>query len=283
MNSFRTTRVNPLMRHLLYSISLIAIVLLSSCSGQKRIVYFQDIQPGAQDTIQDTVLIRLKVSDKVNIHVSARDPEISNLFSLYSSGSNITNTSATSKSGYTIDSQGDITFPILGKLHVVGMTREELTEYIVAQLEDRQLVKDPVVTVEFENLSITVLGDANTCKRMYINKDYYTLLDAMADMGDLQITGVRENVKVLRNDNGIVTAYNVDLTSAQDIYASPVYYLQQNDVIYVAPNKKKTRGYYDNATMLVTPTFWTGIVSSALSLTSVIIALTRTTVPASQK
>jgi len=109
------------------------------------------------------------------------------------------------------------------------------------------------------------------------------LLDAMADMGDLQITGVRENVKVLRNDNGIVTAYNVDLTSAQDIYASPVYYLQQNDVIYVAPNKKKTRGYYDNATMLITPTFWTGIVSSALSLTSVIIALTRTTVPASQK
>ena len=97
----------------------------------------------------------------------------------------------------------------------------------------------------------------------------------MADMGDLQITGVRETVKVLRNENGVVTAYNVNLCSAQDIYSSPVYYLQQNDIIYVAPNNKKTRGYYDNATMLITPTFWTGIVSTVLSLTSVIIALTK--------
>jgi len=261
------------MKHLLYSISLVAIILLASCSGQKRIVYFQDLPAGEKDTIQDTVLIRLQVSDKVNILVSARDPEISNLFSLYKTTNGTTN--ANQKSGYTIDSQGDITFPILGKLHVAGMTREELTEYLVTQLEQRQLVKDPVVTVEFENLCVSVLGDAGMNKRLYINKDYYTLLDAMADMGDLQITGVRETVKVLRNDNGIVTAYNVNLTSAQDVYSSPAYYLQQNDVIYIAPNKKKSRGYYDNATMLVTPTFWTGIVSSALSLTSVIIAITR--------
>lgn len=261
------------MKRLLYYFSLVAVLVLASCSGQKRIVYFQDLQAGEQDTIQDTVLIRLQVSDKVNIHVSARDPEISNLFSLYKTANGAQNT--TQKSGYTIDSQGDITFPILGRIHVAGMTREELTEYLVRQLEERQLVKDPVVTVEFENLCVSVLGDANMSKRIYINKDYYTLLDAMADMGDLEITGVRETVRVLRNDNGVVTAYNVNLCSAQDVYSSPVYYLQQNDVIYIAPNKKKTRGYYDNATMLVTPTFWTGIVSSALSLTSVIIALTK--------
>lgn len=262
------------MNRLFYAISLVVVVLLASCSGQKRIVYFQDLPAGGQDTIQDTVLIRLQVSDKVNIHVSARDPEISNLFSLYTTGNNVVSTNV--KSGYTIDSHGDITFPILGKIHVEGLTREELTEYLVSLLEERQLVRDPVVTVEFENLCVTVLGDANTSKRIFINKDYYTLLDAMADMGDLQITGVRETVKVLRNNGGVVTAYNVNLCSAQEVYESPVYYLQQNDVIYIAPNKKKTRGYYDNATMLVTPTFWTGIVSSALSLTSVIIALTRT-------
>lgn len=263
------------MNRLLYSFSLVMIILLASCSGQKRIVYFQDMQAGDRDTIQDTVLIRLQVSDKVNIHVSARDPEISNLFSLYKTTNG--SQSASQKSGYTIDSHGDINFPILGKIHVEGMSREELTEFLVSQLEERQLVKDPVVTVEFENLSVTVIGDTKNSQRLYINKDYYTLLDAMADIGDLEITGVRETVKVLRNDNGVVTAYNVNLCSAQDVYASPVYYLQQNDVIYVAPNKKKTRGYYDNATMLITPTFWTGIVSSALSLTSVIIALTRTT------
>ncbi len=261
------------MKRLVYFFSIITIVLLASCTGQKRIVYFQDLEAGECDTIQDTLLIRLQVSDKVNIHVSARDPEISNLFSLYSTSAHTTNNST--KSGYTIDAQGYITFPILGKIHVAGMTREELTEYMVTLLEERQLVKDPVVTVEFENLSVSVLGDASQSKRLMINKDYYTLLDAMADMGDLQITGVRETVKVLRNNNGVVTAYNVNLCSAKDIYASPVYYLQQNDVIYIAPNNKKSRGFYDNATMLITPTFWTGLVSSALSLTSVIIALTK--------
>lgn len=268
------------MKRLFYFLSLVIVMTLASCTGQKRIVYFQDLPAGAKDTIQDTVLIRLQVSDKVNILVSARDPEISNLFSLYhTTGGNM---NAAAKSAYTIDSQGNITFPILGKIHVAGMTREELTEYIVQLLEERQLVKEPVVTVEFENLCVSVLGDATTSKRIFINKDYYTLLDAMADMNDLQITGVRETVKVLRNNDGVVTAYNVNLCSAQDIYSSPVYYLQQNDVIYIAPNNKKSRGFYDNATMLITPTFWTGIVSSALSLTSVIIALTRTQTPTSK-
>jgi len=261
------------MNRLFYYFSIVLVICLASCTGQKRIVYFQDMPAGAKDTIQDTMLIRLQVSDKVNIHVSARDPEISNLFSLYSTGSNYSGT--TTKSGYTIDSEGCITFPIIGRIHVAGMSREELTAYLVSILEERQLVKDPVVTVEFENLCVTVLGDANASKRIFINKDYYTLLDAMADMGDLQITGVRETVKVLRNDNGVVTAYNVNLCSAQDIYSSPVYYLQQNDVIYIAPNNKKSRGYYDNASLIVSPSFWMGLVTSSLSITSVVIALTR--------
>jgi len=261
------------MKRLFYFLSLLVAIMMASCNGQKRVVYFQDMPAGAQDTIQDTVLIRLQVSDKVNIHVSARDPEISNLFSLYQTTGNLQSTTA--KSCYTIDSHGCITFPVLGKLHVAGMSREELTEYLVSLLEERQLVKDPVVTVEFENLCVTVLGDVTTSQRISINKDYYTLLDAIADMGDLQITGVRENVKVLRNNNGVVTSYTVNLCSAEDIYASPVYYLQQNDVIYVAPNRKNTRGYYDNASLLVNPGFWTGILSSALSLTTVVVTLTK--------
>lgn len=265
------------MNRIFYLLSLTVVILLASCNGQKRIVYFQDMPTGTQDTIQDTVLIRLQVSDKVNIHVAARDAAISNLFNISSMGNS---TASAGSSSYVIDSHGDITFPVLGKIHIVGMTREELTEHLVKILEERQLIKDPVVTVEFNDLSVIVLGEASSCQKLYITKDYYTLLDAMADMGDLQISGVRETVKILRNDNGVVTAYNVDLTSAQDIFASPVYYLQQNDVIYIAPNKKKSRGYYDNATMLISPSFWLGLVSSGLSLSSVIIALTRTNQPA---
>lgn len=260
------------MKRLLLAISAVLMILLASCDSQKRVLYFQDLPPGAKDTIQDTLLIRLQVSDKVKIYVSARDPEISELFVLNSgtkSSSNAANL------GYTLDSNGDITFPVLGKIHVAGMTREELTEYLVTTLEERQLVKDPVVTVEFDNLSVLVLGDASSSTRLPINKDYYTLLDAMTDMGDLQLSGVRETVKILRNDNGVVTAYNVNLNSAEDIYSSPVYYLQQNDVIYIAPNPKHTRDYYQNANMLVSPSFWIGLVSSGFSFTTLIIALTK--------
>ena len=262
------------MKRLLLAISAVLMIVLASCDSQKRVLYFQDLPPGAKDTIQDTLLIRLQVSDNVNIHVSARDPEISELFNTRSAGS--TTAGGASKSGYTIDSNGDINFPVLGKIHVVGMTREELTDYMTNLLEERQLVRDPVVTVEFGNLSVLVLGDASSSTRLPINKDYYTILDAMTDMGDLQLTGVRETVKVLRNDNGVVTAYNVDLRSAKDIYSSPVYYLQQNDVIYIAPNPKHTRGYYQNASLLVTPSFWTSLVSTGFSFATMIIALTNT-------
>lgn len=247
--------------------------MLASCDSQKRVLYFQDLPPGAKDTIQDTILIRLQVSDNVSIRVTARDPEISELFNTGSTGG--ASAGGGTGSGYTIDSNGDINFPVLGKIHIAGMTREELTEYMTNLLEERQLVRNPVVTVEFGNLSILVLGDASSSTRLPINKDYYTLLDAMTDMGDLQLSGVRETVKVLRNDNGVVTAYNVNLCSAKDIYSSPVYYLQQNDVIYVAPNPKHTRNYYQNANLLVSPSFWTGLVSTAFSFSTFIIALTK--------
>lgn len=258
------------MKRFVFLFALVVAVLFAACDSQKRVLYFQDLPPGASDTIQDTLLIRLQVSDNVNIHVAARDPEISDLFN--SGGGK---SSGAGSSGYTIDSNGDINYPVLGKLHVVGMTREELTEYITRLLAERQLVRDPVVTVEFGNLSVLVLGDAASSTRLHINKDYYTLLDAMTDMGDLQLLGVRETVKVLRNNNGIVTAYNVNLTSAKDIYSSPVYYLQQNDVIYVAPNPKHTRNYYQNASLLVTPSFWTSVVSTGFSFATMIIALTK--------
>ena len=191
------------MKRLIYFCWLVMIILLASCSGQKRIIYFQDLAAGQQDTIQDTMLIRLKVSDKVNIHVSARDPEISNLFNTNNSGGAASGTI----SGYTIDSKGCINFPVLGRIYVEGMTREELTEYLITTLEQRQLVKDPIVTVEFENLSVSVLGDASQSKRLMINKDYYTILDAMADMGDLQVTGVRETVKVLSQQSSSPERY----------------------------------------------------------------------------
>lgn len=247
-------------------IGLIGIIM-ASCTMQKQVVYFQDMPAGTQDTIQDTLLIRLQAGDKVDIRVSARDPEISSLFNLYG------NTTSDKESGYTLDSHGDIMFPILGRIHVAGMGREELRDFITKELSDKQLVKDPVVTVAFNNLSVTVLGDAGSPSRVMIDKDYYTILDAMADFGDLKITGERRDVKVLRNTNGIIMAYEIDLTSAQSLYHSPAYFLQQNDVIYIHPNKKSTRQSTDNGSIAANPTFWISLVSSTLSLTTTTVLL----------
>ena len=136
-------------------------------------------------------------------------------------------------SGYTINKDGDIDFPVLGHIHVAGMTREEIASYIKKELISKNLVKDPVVTVEFMNLTVSVLGEVANPGRFNIDKDKLTLLDALSMAGDLTVYGKRENVLVQREENGKKTLYQVNLNSGYDLYASPVYYLQQNDIVYV--------------------------------------------------
>ena len=135
-----------------------------------------------------------------------------------------------------MDSKGDIDFPVLGKLHVQDMTREEVAVYIKKELQSHDLIKDPVVTVEFMNLSVNVMGEVNRPGRYNIDKDHLTILDALSQAGDLTIYGKREKVLVLRNENGKQRVYGINLCSADHLYSSPVYYLQQNDVVYVEPN-----------------------------------------------
>ena len=117
---------------------------------------------------------------------------------------------------------------MLGHIHVAGMTRGEIAAYIKGELVSKNLVKDPVVTVEFMNLTVSVLGEVANPGRFNIDKDRLTLLDALSMAGDLTVYGKRENVLVQREENGKKTLYRVNLNSGYDLYASPVYYLQQN-------------------------------------------------------
>ncbi len=167
-------------------------------------------------------------------------------------------------------------FPVLGKLHIGGMRREQVATYITEELVSRDLVKDPVVTVEFGNTGISVIGEVASPGRYEFNKDRVTIIDALAMAGDLTQNGQRENVMVLRElDNGNQQAYRIDLTDATQLASSPVFYLQQNDVIYVEPNDKKKRETTPNGNTPYTPSFWVSMGSFAVTIATLVITLTR--------
>lgn len=254
--------------------------LLSSCRSPKEVVYFTDLQVGQSQELAAIKPVKLQPNDKITIIVSTSDARLNALFNLaysqntiHAGGASGANTSGAISSGsgnnvapYTVDSQGDINFPVLGKLHVAGMTREEVAEYVRRELISRDLAKNPIVTVEYLNLAVSVLGDVGSPGRQFINSDNYTILDAIAAAGDINITGKRDQVKVLREEGGMQKMYEIDLNSGKDITRSPVYYLRQNDVIYVEPNSTKARTSTPNANAALTPSFWISLVSFALTL-----------------
>ena len=226
------------------------LAMLSSCSVPKDIAYFQDFNPGKSIVVQNPVEIKFKADDEITILVSSDRPELAAQFSL-SSGQG-------GGSRYTIDSEGCIRFPMLGKIHVAGLNRQELQETIRDQIMEKGLIRDPIVTVDYSNMYVIVLGAAGT-GRVQIDRDKFTILDAIGSQGDLNINGLRTNVKVIRENYGKKTVYEVNLCSAEDLYASPVYYLQQNDVIYVEMNKKEKRNATVMGNSTVQPSFWIGL------------------------
>ena len=237
----------------------VVVAMLSSCSVPKDIAYFQDFNPGKSIVVQNPVEIKFKADDEITIMVSSDKKELAEQFSLSSNGN-----SGNEGSRYTIDSEGCIRFPMLGKIHVAGLNRQELQETIREQIMEKGLIRDPIVTVDYSNMYVIILGAAGT-GRVQIDRDKFTILDAIGSQGDLNINGLRTNVKVIRENYGKKTVYEVNLCSAEDLYASPVYYLQQNDVIYVEMNKKEKRNATVMGNSTVQPSFWMGLATFIVS------------------
>lgn len=266
----------------LFSIAFIvtSLVTLVSCGSSKQVVYFQDLKPGETEIkLPEVKAITVRPEDKISIIVNSRDPQLTDLFnlpyvsrqlgqSLRTNGVTVSNNQGIS--AYTVDANGEIDFPVLGKMYVAGMKREEIAEYIKSELIKENLVKDPVVTVEFANLCISVLGEVNAPGRFSIDRDRLTILDALSMAGDLTIYGNRSKVLVLRQEGDVQRVYGLNLTSGEHIYTSPAYYLQQNDVVYVEPNAVKARQSTVNGNNVRSTSFW---ISLASLLTSVAILI----------
>ncbi|MBD5305908.1 MAG: polysaccharide export protein [Bacteroides sp.] len=255
-------------------------LLVSSCSSSKDISYFQDLTPGKENVLPLLTPIKLQPDDKITIIVSTSDARLNSLYNLPVAETRLNNFDSTGKSTatysgnitpYIIDSHGDINFPVLGKLHIAGMNREEVAEYIRRELISRDLAKNPIVTVDYLNLSVSVMGEVTNPGLYNFDSDNFTILEALSAAGDLTIYGKRNNVRVLREDNGMQKVYEVDLNSGDKITQSPVYYLKQNDVIYVEPNSTKARMSTPNGNSVLTPTFWISIASFATTIAVLIV------------
>lgn len=257
---------------------LLSVSLFASCASTSRIAYLQDASEYSdRGVFVSDSKIRIQPKDQISIIVNSQDPELSLLFNLPYSGQRIGASVASSIGytqgvcGYTVDSEGYIDFPVIGKVKIAGLTREEVACKIKQTLKDTNQLQESVVTVDYMNLAISVLGEVAKPGRYNIDRDDITILDALSRAGDLTIFGVRNNVLVIRNENEQEKIYSVDLSSTYDLFSSPVYHLRQNDVVYVQPNSKKAGESTVNGNNVRSASFWISISSLAASVATVVI------------
>lgn len=263
------------------SVLLFFIVLFfASCAEVKNISYFQKLEPTAASAKQRNVYAnyeaRIKINDFLTITVVSSEPEASKMYNLVmpqvANASTMTNLqSEPSLQNYLVDIEGNINFPVFGKMHVAGLTRNEVTTMIQNKLSTAFTKEIPIVTVRFTNYAVNILGEVQRPGKFETNSDRMTIFEGLAMAGDLTIYGKRENVKVLRDKvDGTREYITVNLNDKNIIY-SPAYYLEQNDVVYVEPNKSMSRSSKYGAA----EQFGISSLSILLTLTSLIYTVVR--------
>ncbi|WP_192922529.1 polysaccharide biosynthesis/export family protein [Sphingobacterium bovisgrunnientis] len=239
-------------RYILYIILIVSLTILS-CASRKDLVYFQQYDSIALVSNYENNAPKLQSGDILAISVTADDVRATapfNPISSYAGNSGSLQTANPFIPTYAIDNNGFIDFPKLGKIKLAGKTRTEAIDYL--RTEVSKYIVSPGISMEIRNFRVTVLGEVKNPGTYPINNDRITLLEAIGLAGDLTINGVRKNVLVVREQNGIKNEYRVDLTS-RDALNSPVYYLAQNDVIYVEPNGARVQSskYTQNTSIFV--------------------------------
>ena len=239
------------LRNAFLALFVVGILLMNSCASRKDLVYFQP-DSTALHTSYELNAPKLQAGDILTISVTADDIRATqpfNQINAYSATGTIQSTNPFLPT-YTIDNNGYIDFPKLGKVKLIGKTRTEAIDYL--RNEVSKYIVDPGVNINIRNFRVTVLGEVRTPGTYTIDNDRITLLEALGLAGDLTINGVRNNVLVIREQNGIKQEYRVDLTQ-RDALNSPVYYLAQNDVIYVEPNGARVQSskYTQNNSLFI--------------------------------
>nr|WP_293295400.1 polysaccharide biosynthesis/export family protein [Allomuricauda sp.] len=243
---------------------VIITCLVFSCTPAKDVVYFEDASQFETLVDDNTFTTKFKVDDLVSINVSTLDPEASAPFNLFRGAEE--GGIRPEQVNYLVDKNGEIDFPVIGKIKIEGLSPSETRDLLREKLKD--YLKDPIINIRIRNFTITVLGSVNRPGTYPINGEQITIMEALGYAGDINIKGRRDNVMVIRDFDG-TKVYNRINLNRKDALKSPVYYLTQNDVVYVEPNKSgKTQSSLDQrATIAIS-------IASTL-ITSAVILLTR--------
>ena len=253
----------------------IAGVFNTSCVSQKKLVYFQGAEKVYADAqkITQQYEMRLKPADQITVKITTTDnPELLELFArditmgTTSASQNYSQSGTLSNAyGFTVTNDGYVILPAVGRVYVDNMTCEDAARCIENQIKDLKLIKDPRVTVRLQNARVTVVGAVKTPKSVSLTSERNTVIDVLAQCGDLDVTSLRRNVKLFREVNGQRQMFVLDLTDV-DVFNNPAFYVEQNDMIYVEPNRSlgvKSSAFYT----------FLGAGASILGLASSIVAL----------
>lgn len=227
-----------------YGILLLGLVLLNSCISSKKVVYVGDMIPKVDYVAAEIPEVRIQKFDRLQIRVSSKTPELTIPFNsgvdgyIVGEGGQINTSSPSNVNpatvGYLVNSQGQITYPILGVIAAEGKTIPELQNIIQSKLIDGKLINDATVQVDLLNLKINVIGEVNNIGIQNVPDSRITILEAISNAGGLTRNGAPDRITVIREENGVRRQYVTNIES-KDIFDSPVFYLKQNDLVYVEP------------------------------------------------
>ena len=265
------------MKKLISFIFAMSLLLsMTSCGTSKSIAYIQNSDSINYDNSRFLYDAKIMPKDQLTISVNTVNPEASQPYNLLLQNSYTQGRSVASYGGtlmpYLVDNEGYINFPVVGRLKVVGLTKTECQDLILEKIRPFMAeAEKPVVTVNMSSYSVSVLGEVTRPGSFQVGREKITILEALAQAGDLTIYGVRDKVKLIREDaTGKKEIHTLDLTNA-NIVTSPYYYLQQNDIVYVEPNKVKAQ----NSSVGSMTTLWISGTSILISLASLIVNILR--------
>jgi polysaccharide export outer membrane protein len=250
------------MKNQIYSALLLVMLLFTSCGSTKKMVYFQDTETVQLNETVVNFEPKIQVGDVLSINVSTIEAEAAIPFNLYETpiiGNGVSNAIPLT---YLVNAAGEIYFPVIGKLNVEGFTTMEINDKLTTAIE--AYIKQPIINIRLTNFRVTIMGEVKNPGTYAVPNERISILEAIGLAGDLTIQGKRKNVTLIREQNEQRQFVNIDLTNKQ-LFSSPYFYLAQNDVIYVEPNKTRV-----NASA-VGPN--TGVIVSSVSILITLLAL----------
>ena len=247
----------------IFVVPVLICCFFTSCVSTQKSVYFNNLSDTVIAPVKGNFEPVIHKNDVLQIVVSSMNPEDAIVFNTPSVASTGAAGGGLQVTGYLVSEQGFIEYPVLGQVKAAGLTKDQLSTYLRDELNNRKLMRDPVVSIRFLNYRVTVLGEVGSPGVISINNEKMSILEALGMAGDITINGKKENVLLVRDIDGQRVIKRLNLNS-NDILSSPYYYLQSNDVVYVEPTKSRVANASGNRQTI-------SIVLSSISLFVIIL------------